>query len=245
MNKLDYLNQLESILKKQHMSKADIDDIIRDYAEFFEEGRRQGQSDGEISAKLGSPELVAQQILEENGHSVAVAPVAPKAEFKMPKFELPKFERKEKEPKEKIPRENSGCLPAFLKGTAKLAILCVVAPILALVFGCVAVGIGAAFIGLICAVFAIIVGFFAAAIAAHFLTLPVTLFAITACIALLALAICLGALLTMLLVWCGKICIDILRILFGFKKEEQPVIPKEIIEQEESIVKEEDGELYE
>ncbi len=245
MNKLDYLNQLENILKKHHMSKADIDDIIRDYAEFFEEGRRQGQSDGEICAKLGSPELVAQQILEENGHSVAVTPVAPKTEFKMPEFKMPKFERKEKEPKEKIPRTNSGCLLAFLSGTAKLAVLCVVIPILALVFGCAALGIGAAFVGLICVVFAIIIGFFGAAIAAHFLTLPVTLFAITACIALLSLTVCLGALLTMLLVWCGKMCLEILRMLAGIRNKEPVVTLNVNVEQEESTMEEKDGELYE
>ncbi len=245
MNKLDYLNQLENILKKHHMSKADIDDIIRDYAEFFEEGRRQGQNDGEICAKLGSPELVAQQILEENGHSVAMTPAPPKTEFKMPEFKLPKFERKEKEPKEKIPRENRGCMLAFLKGTVKLAVLCVVIPILALVFGCVALGIGAAFVGLICVIFAIIVGFFVAAIAAHFLTLPVTLFAITACIALLSLTVCLGALLSMLLVWCGKMCLDILRTMFGMDKQKDAGTLNVNIEQEEYDTEEKDGELYE
>ena len=244
MNKLDYLNQLENILKKHHMSKADIDDIIRDYAEFFEEGRRQGQNDGEISAKLGSPELVAQQILEENGHSVAMTPAPPKAEFKMPEFKMPKFERKVKEPKEKAPRQNSGCLLALGKGAAKLTVLCIVIPILAMVFGCVALAVGAAYVGLICAVFAIIISFFAAAIAAHFLTLPVTIFVIAACIALLSLAVCLGALLIMLLVWCGKVCMEILRTLFGIKKEE-PCTLKVTIEQEESAMEEKDGELYE
>ena len=70
MNKLDYLNQLESILKKHHMSKAEIDDIIRDYAEFFEEGRRQGQSDGEISAKLGTGIDELRNILAETQKNV-------------------------------------------------------------------------------------------------------------------------------------------------------------------------------
>ena len=88
MNKLEYLNQLETILKRNHLDKADIDDIIRDYAEFFEEGRRQGESDQEIAAKLGSPELIAQQIMEENGHKVAITPVVPAKEFE---FKLPKF----------------------------------------------------------------------------------------------------------------------------------------------------------
>ena len=75
MNKTEYLEKLEVCLRKKHLSKADIDDIIRDYAEFFEEGRRQSKPDAEISAKLGDPELVAQEIIEENSYNVNIVPV--------------------------------------------------------------------------------------------------------------------------------------------------------------------------
>ena len=39
---------------------------MRDYAEYFEEGRRQSKQDSEIAAKLGDPELVAEQLIEES-----------------------------------------------------------------------------------------------------------------------------------------------------------------------------------
>lgn len=61
---MEYLQRLESCLRWR-VSRAELDDIMRDYAEYFEEGRRQNQSDGEISARLGEPELVARQIVEE------------------------------------------------------------------------------------------------------------------------------------------------------------------------------------
>lgn len=64
MNKETYLKQLEALLKK-HLSKAEVEDILRDYGEFFEDGRRQGKTDTEIAAKLGSPELIAEQFTVE------------------------------------------------------------------------------------------------------------------------------------------------------------------------------------
>ena len=44
MTKLEYLKQLEDALKNR-MSRKDIDDIIRDYAEYFAEGQRPGKSE--------------------------------------------------------------------------------------------------------------------------------------------------------------------------------------------------------
>ena len=245
MNKLDYLNQLESILKKQHMSKAEIDDIIRDYAEFFEEGRRQGQSDTEIGAKLGSPELVAQQILEENGHNVAITPAAPKTEFKMPKMPKINFEFKKREHKSKT--KKSGGFGNLLTLLIKLLILLFVAPALAIVFGCAALGLGCCFLGLLCLFAAVIACFVAASMVAHFLSLPVTIFVICLCIALLALIVCMGALLCMLMHWCGKLFLRILRELFVWTKEEPAREPvTETPEEEETdFIPEEEGELYE
>ena len=65
MTKLEYLEILEQKLKKA-MSQKEVNDIIRDYAEYFEDGKSQGKGDDEIAAKLGFPEDVAKQILEEN-----------------------------------------------------------------------------------------------------------------------------------------------------------------------------------
>lgn len=65
MNKQEYLERLEACLKHK-LSREEIEDIMRDYAEYFEEGRRQSKQDIEIAAKLGDPELVAQQLIEES-----------------------------------------------------------------------------------------------------------------------------------------------------------------------------------
>ena len=230
MNKLEYLNQLESILKKQ-LDKREVDDIIRDYAEFFEEGRRQGENDQEIAAKLGSPELIAQQIMEENGSKVAITPVLPKKnfDFKLPKFKWPKFNFRAKEEncensaeeacEKKIHNKNKdssalGCLGNGLRMIVKFCVLFTVCCVLTFVFGMAAIGVGCALIALLCAFAAVIACFFAASLAAHFLTLPVTLLAICLCIALLALIVCVGTLLIMLVLWCGKVLLQLLRKLF-------------------------------
>lgn len=65
MNKMMYLERLEACLKWK-IPKAEVDDIMRDYAEYFEEGRRQSKTDTEICAKLGDPEIVAKQLIEES-----------------------------------------------------------------------------------------------------------------------------------------------------------------------------------
>lgn len=42
MNKQEYLERLEACLKHK-LSRDEIEDIMRDYAEYFEEGRRQSK----------------------------------------------------------------------------------------------------------------------------------------------------------------------------------------------------------
>lgn len=64
MTKLEYLKQLEDALKNR-MNRKDIDDIIRDYAEYFAEGQRQGKSEFETARGLGTPQEVAEQIVSE------------------------------------------------------------------------------------------------------------------------------------------------------------------------------------
>ncbi len=231
MNKLEYLGQLEAILKKQHLSKAEIDDIIRDYAEFFEEGRRQGQSDAEISAKLGSPELIAEQLTEENpsagGNSTN------KTEFKMPEVKLPKFKFKEKKENEEttpppMPKEKShhlGCLAAMIMGLLKACFLCVAVPTLAFCFAAAACSLIAVICGLLFAFVCVIGVFGAGAIAAHFLTWQTTLFLIFACITLVSLLICLGALVSECLLWCCKLFGKLLGDLFRSKEASANPVP--------------------
>lgn len=67
MNKEEYLRELEIHLKK-YLTRAEVDDILRDYGEYFEDGRRQNKTDIEISAKLGEPSVIALQFTEENIH---------------------------------------------------------------------------------------------------------------------------------------------------------------------------------
>ncbi|MBR5486211.1 MAG: DUF1700 domain-containing protein [Oscillospiraceae bacterium] len=62
MSKLEYLKQLEEALNGK-ISAAELNDIIRDYAEYFEEGKKQGKAEDEISKNLGIPSEVAEQIL--------------------------------------------------------------------------------------------------------------------------------------------------------------------------------------
>ncbi len=266
MNKLEYLNQLETILKKQHLDKADIDDIIRDYAEFFEEGRRQGESDQEIAAKLGSPELIAQQIMEENGYKVAITPAAPKKEFefKLPKFKLPKFGFGKKEEtsedgnsaEEKCEKKiynkhrNSGalgCLGGGLLMLMKFFVLLVVGGTLACIFGLAALGVGCGLVALVCGLIAVILCFFAASMATHFLTLPATIFVIALCVAALALIVCLGTLLLMLMAYCGKLFLQVIRYILDWPKNPVVVtVPQaEMPVACEEAVLEKEGELYE
>ena len=69
MTRLEYLDILEQKLKK-YMTQKEVNDIVRDYAEYFEEGKAQGKSDEETAAKLGSPEKIAEEILAENNYDM-------------------------------------------------------------------------------------------------------------------------------------------------------------------------------
>lgn len=269
MNKLEYLNQLETILKKSHMSKADIDDIIRDYAEFFEEGRRQGESDGEIAAKLGAPDLIAQQILEENNASNSNTAAATKTEFKLPdislpkiklpKLHLPKWKRQEKEPtceKKLKHKEKSifssvlGCLGSVITFATKMCLLLFVGGSLAAIFAGLCVGFVGVLAALIAGFIAVLAIYCAATVVTHFFTFPVTLLAIFSCIALLAFIICLAALLTMLLIWCGKLFIKILHALLIWPQKSQPLAesvppPTIALPVQEKITEEQEETFYE
>ncbi len=65
MNKLEYLKTLETALQTR-MGQQEVNEVIRDYAEYFAEGARQGKSDEEIAANLGDPIEVARQVIAES-----------------------------------------------------------------------------------------------------------------------------------------------------------------------------------
>ena len=135
MNKMEYLKQLESALKGK-VSSAELDDIIRDYAEYFEEGKKQGKTEDEISQKLGIPFEVARQILNDEGElrtkakepgpinnffdSVAKAVKTPRPP-KPPKE--PKPPKPPKPPRAPQAKGGMGCLSVFLIVLLVLALL--------------------------------------------------------------------------------------------------------------------------
>lgn len=75
MNRSEYIAQLTAALRGK-LAFDEIEDIVRDYQEFFDEGVRQGKSEEQVAAELGNPRDVAQQILSEEretpffGHSL-------------------------------------------------------------------------------------------------------------------------------------------------------------------------------
>ena len=64
MGKNDFLDILRDYLKGT-FSQLEINDILRDYEEFFLNGELQGKSDEEIIRGLGSPKSIAQELIEE------------------------------------------------------------------------------------------------------------------------------------------------------------------------------------
>lgn len=64
MSKNDFLDILRDYLKGS-FSELEINDILRDYEEFFLNGELQGKSDEEIIKSLGSPKSIANELIEE------------------------------------------------------------------------------------------------------------------------------------------------------------------------------------
>lgn len=64
MNKNDFLDILRDYLKGT-FSQIEINDILRDYEEFFLNGELQGKSEEEIIKGLGSPKSIANELIEE------------------------------------------------------------------------------------------------------------------------------------------------------------------------------------
>ncbi|RRH08087.1 DUF1700 domain-containing protein, partial [Clostridioides difficile] len=54
LNKTEFLEILKDYLKKD-FSESEVNDILRDYEEYFVDGLIEGKSDMEIIASLGSP----------------------------------------------------------------------------------------------------------------------------------------------------------------------------------------------
>ncbi len=64
MNRSEYIAALTGALRGK-LAAGEIEDIVRDYNEFFEDGVMQGKTEEQVAVELGDPLEVAQQILSE------------------------------------------------------------------------------------------------------------------------------------------------------------------------------------
>ncbi|NMS88648.1 DUF1700 domain-containing protein [Clostridioides difficile] len=62
LNKTEFLEILKDYLKKD-FSESEVNDILRDYEEYFVDGLIEGKSDMEIIASLGSPKYIARELI--------------------------------------------------------------------------------------------------------------------------------------------------------------------------------------
>ena len=76
MNRSEYIAQLTAALRGK-LAFDEIEDIVRDYQEFFDEGVRQGKSEEQVAAELGNPRDVAQQILSEERETPSSGTASP------------------------------------------------------------------------------------------------------------------------------------------------------------------------
>lgn len=65
MKRIEYLQVLEKKLKYK-LPKREINEIIRDYAEYFVEGERQAKTEEQLSSELGAPEIIAKQLVGDH-----------------------------------------------------------------------------------------------------------------------------------------------------------------------------------
>lgn len=64
INKVDYLDVLKDYLLKFYSEEESLD-ILRDYEEYFLNGKLDGKTEEEIILELGSPKKIVQEIREE------------------------------------------------------------------------------------------------------------------------------------------------------------------------------------
>ncbi|MGL4914577.1 MAG: DUF1700 domain-containing protein [Romboutsia sp.] len=64
LNKIEFLEILRDYLKKD-FSEYEINDILRDYEEYFVDGLIEGKSDMEIIEALGSPKIIANELIAQ------------------------------------------------------------------------------------------------------------------------------------------------------------------------------------
>jgi len=61
MDKNQYLSELEDLLKE--LAQEDRNELLYDYKEYFEDAKIEGKTDAEVLVELGSPKVVARELL--------------------------------------------------------------------------------------------------------------------------------------------------------------------------------------
>lgn len=71
MSRYEYLKKLEGYLLR-YLSREEVNEIMRDYGEYFSEGEQTGKTEAQIIAELGDPETAARQIILESKPGTAI-----------------------------------------------------------------------------------------------------------------------------------------------------------------------------
>lgn len=84
MTEQQFLQQLEQALER--LPAEERNDILQDIREYFANGRADGKSDSEIAAELGSPDAIAQELVDSFDFSKTAVP-AEKIDISKDKFD--------------------------------------------------------------------------------------------------------------------------------------------------------------
>lgn len=76
MNKCEFLRELKNSLQG-HLSNTDLEEILSDYGDIFENGLLEGKNEKEISEEIGSPATISRTILNDigNNHNLNNEPI--------------------------------------------------------------------------------------------------------------------------------------------------------------------------
>lgn len=68
MNKREFLNEIRAYLEKAYirLNPVEIEDIIRDYEEYFREGLAEGKSEKELVDSMGDPKSLVDEMVEND-----------------------------------------------------------------------------------------------------------------------------------------------------------------------------------
>ncbi len=77
MNKCEFLRELKNSLEG-HLSNTDLEEILSDYGDIFDNGFLEGKSEKDISEEIGSPAAISRTILDDigNNHSFNSEPIS-------------------------------------------------------------------------------------------------------------------------------------------------------------------------